>query len=70
VACLSADFGNGPYALTAGTAAVMLGTNGGCTRPSNIPWGLAVAHTIGNLDMGYGRLDTYQAVLACRLALH
>ncbi len=54
-----------PFA--AGTAAVMLGTNGGCTRPSSIPWGLAVAHPIGDLDMGWGRLDTYQAVLACRV---
>jgi len=56
--------------LVAGTAAVMLGTDGGCTRSSNIPWGLAVAHPIGDLDMGYGRLDTYQAVLACRVVLH
>jgi subtilisin family serine protease len=54
-----------PFA--AGTAAVMLGTNGGCTRPSSIQWGLAVAHPIGDLDMGWGRLDTYQAVLACRV---
>lgn len=53
--------------LVAGTAALMLGTNGGCTRPSSVPWDLAVAHPIGDLDMGYGRLDTYQAVLACRV---
>jgi len=53
--------------LVAGTAALMLGTNGGCTRPTSIPWDLAVAHPIGDLDMGYGRLDTYQAVLACRV---
>jgi subtilisin family serine protease len=53
--------------LVAGTAALMLGTNGGCTQPSSVPWGLAVAHPIGDLDMGYGRLDTYQAVLACRV---
>jgi subtilisin family serine protease len=53
--------------LVAGSAALMLGTNGGCTRPTSIPWDLAVAHPIGDLDMGYGRLDTYQAVLACRV---
>jgi subtilisin family serine protease len=53
--------------LVAGTAAVMLGTNGGCTRSANIPSRLAVAHPIGDLDMGFGRLDTYQAVLACRV---
>jgi len=53
--------------LVAGTAALMLGTNGGCTRPTSVPWDLAVAHPIGDLDMGYGRLDTYQAVLACRV---
>jgi len=54
-----------PFA--AGTAALMLGTNRGCTRPSSIQWGLAVAHPIGDLDMGWGRLDTYQSVLACRV---
>jgi subtilisin family serine protease len=53
--------------LVAGTAALMLGTNGACTRPASVPWGLAVAHPIGDLDLGYGRLDTYQAVLACRV---
>jgi hypothetical protein len=26
-----------------------------------------VAAPIGDLDMGFGRLDTYQAVLACRV---
>ncbi len=53
--------------LVAGAAAMMLGTNGGCTRPASVPWGLAVAHPIGDLDLGYGRLDTYQALLACRI---
>jgi subtilisin family serine protease len=53
--------------FVAGTAAVMLGTNGGCSRSSSVPWGLAVADYIGNLDMGFGRLDTYQSVLACRV---
>lgn len=53
--------------FVAGTAALMLGTNGGCTGRSSVPRGLAVAHFIGDLDMGYGRLDTYQSVLACRV---
>jgi subtilisin family serine protease len=53
--------------FVAGTAALMLGTNGGCSRSSSVPWGLAVAHNIGDLDMGFGRLDTYQSVLACRV---
>jgi subtilisin family serine protease len=52
--------------FVAGTAALMLGTNGGCSRSSHVPSGLAVADYIGNLDMGFGRLDTYQSVLACR----
>jgi subtilisin family serine protease len=52
--------------FVAGTAAVMLGTNGGCSS-SNVPLGLAAADFIGNLDMGFGRLDTYQSVLACRI---
>jgi len=53
--------------FVAGTAAVMLGTNGSCSTSSHVPWGLAVADYIGDLDMGFGRLDTYQAVLACRV---
>jgi subtilisin family serine protease len=52
--------------FVAGTAAVMLGANGGCSS-SSVPWGLAVADHIGDLDMGFGRLDSYQAVLACRV---
>lgn len=52
--------------FVAGTAAMMMGTNGGC-RASNVPRGLAVADYIGDVDMGWGRLDTYQAVLACRV---
>lgn len=52
--------------FVAGTAAAMMGTNGGC-RGSNVPLGLAVADPIGNIDMGWGRLDTYQSVLACRI---
>lgn len=53
--------------LVAGTAAAMLGTNGGCSSASSVPWGLAAADYIGDLDMGFGRLDTYQSVAACRL---
>src|ERR1700751_1467665 len=53
--------------MVAGTAAVMLGANGSCSTSSHVPWGLAVADNIGNVDMGFGRLDTYQAVLACRV---
>ena len=52
--------------FVAGTAAMMMGTNGGC-RASNVPRGLAVADYIGDIDLGWGRLDTYQAVLACRV---
>jgi subtilisin family serine protease len=53
--------------FVAGTAAVMLGTNGGCSSSSSVPWGLALADPIGDPDMGFGRLDTYQAVLGCRV---
>ena len=53
--------------FVAGTAAVMLGANGGCSSSASVPWGLAAADYIGDLDMGFGRLDTYQAVSACRL---
>ena len=53
--------------LVSGAAAAMLGTNGGCQSSSSVPWGLAVAHYIGDVDMGFGRLDTYQAVQACRV---
>jgi len=53
--------------FVAGTAAAMLGTNGGC-RSANVPWRLATTTDyIGDLDMGSGRLDSYQAVLACRI---
>jgi thermitase len=52
--------------LTAGTAALMLGTNGGC-RSASIPLGLAAADPIGDIDMGFGRLGTYQSVFACRI---
>jgi hypothetical protein len=44
----------------------MLGSNGGWSS-SHVPLGLSAADFIGNLDMGYGRLDTYQSVQACRI---
>jgi hypothetical protein len=44
--------------FTAGTAALMLGTNGGCTHSATIPLGLAAADYIGDVDMGFGRLDS------------
>lgn len=53
--------------FVAGTAALMLGTNGGCSNSGSVPLGLAAADYIGDLDMGFGRLDAYQAVLACRI---
>jgi subtilisin family serine protease len=53
--------------LVAGTAALMLGNNGACSNSSSVPWGLAAADYIGDLDMGFGRLDTYQSVLVCRV---
>ena len=52
--------------LVAGTAALMMGQNGNCSSRS-VPAGLANAHYIGYLDLGYGRLDTYQAMQACKL---
>ena len=51
--------------FVAGTAAVMLGNNGGGCSSSSVPWGLALAHYIGDPDMGWGRVDTFQAVTAC-----
>lgn len=53
--------------LVAGTAAVMMGTNGGCSKSTSVPLGLAAADNIGNFDMGFGRLDSYRAVLSCRI---
>ena len=53
--------------LVAGTAAVMMGANGGCAKSGSVPLGLAAADNIGNFDMGFGRLDSYRAVLACRI---
>jgi subtilisin family serine protease len=52
--------------LVAGTAALMMGQSSGCPS-SSVPIGLAHAHYIGYLDLGFGRLDTYQALQACNL---
>lgn len=52
--------------FVAGTAAAMLGANGGC-HSSHVQLGLSAADPIGNIDMGFGRLDTYQSVLACHI---
>lgn len=52
--------------LVAGTAALMLGNNSNCPGWS-IPAGLANAHYIGYQQLGYGRLDTYQAMQFCNL---
>jgi hypothetical protein len=52
--------------FVAGTAALMVGTNGNCSS-RNVSTGLANAHYIGDLNLGFGRLDTYQALQACRL---
>jgi subtilisin family serine protease len=50
--------------LVAGTAALMLGQHGNC--PSLlVPGGLARADWISDLDLGFGRLDTFNAVQAC-----
>ncbi|MGA8270412.1 MAG: S8 family serine peptidase [Candidatus Sulfotelmatobacter sp.] len=54
--------------LVAGAAAMMMGANSNCPSKS-VPLGLADAHFISNLNMGFGRLDTYQAMLTCKLDL-
>src|SRR6266480_6189522 len=50
--------------FVAGTAALMLGTNGNCTS-ANIASALAHAASISDPQLGYGRLDTYRAVQSC-----
>ncbi len=50
--------------FVSGAAALMLGTNGNCTS-SNVASGLAHAVSISDPQLGYGRLDTYQAVQSC-----
>lgn len=52
--------------FVAGTAALMLGTNGNCSSRT-VPFGLANADYIGNVNLGFGRLDTYQALASCHL---
>ncbi len=44
----------------------MMGNNSNCASWT-VPLGLAYADYIGDSDMGFGRLDTYQAVQACNL---
>jgi subtilisin family serine protease len=52
--------------FVAGTAALMMGNNSNC--PSwTVPLGLANADNIGNLNLGYGRLDTLKALQTCNL---
>jgi subtilisin family serine protease len=52
--------------FVAGTAALMLGANSNCPTWA-VPIGLADADYIGNQNLGFGRLDTYQAVQVCHL---
>jgi subtilisin family serine protease len=52
--------------FVAGTAALMLGQNGNCPNWS-VPLGLANADYLGNLNLGFGRLDSYQALQSCHL---
>jgi subtilisin family serine protease len=50
--------------LVAGTAALMMGSHGNCPSPF-VSVGLAHADWISDFDLGFGRLDTYNAVQAC-----
>jgi subtilisin family serine protease len=50
--------------LVAGTGALMMGTHGNCPTQL-VPSGLAHADWISDLDLGFGRLDTYNSVQAC-----
>jgi subtilisin family serine protease len=50
--------------FVSGTAALMLGKNGGCSV-SKVASGLAKADWISDPQLGYGRLDTYMAVRFC-----
>jgi subtilisin family serine protease len=52
--------------FVAGTAALMMGANSNCPSRS-IPIGLADARYIGDPNLGFGRLDTYQAMQTCNL---
>jgi subtilisin family serine protease len=50
--------------FVAGTAALMMGKNGGCSS-ARVAYGLAHADVIFNPSLGWGRLDTYSALSAC-----
>jgi subtilisin family serine protease len=50
--------------LVAGTAAMLMGTHGNCPGTA-VPLALARADWIYDLDLGFGRLDSYQAVQVC-----
>ncbi len=50
--------------FVAGTAALMMGKNGGCSY-AGVGNGLAHADVIFNPSLGWGRLDTYSALSAC-----
>lgn len=52
--------------FVAGTAALMLGNNSNCPN-STVAGGLANAHYIGYQQLGFGRLDAYQAMQYCNL---
>jgi hypothetical protein len=44
--------------------AAMMGAHGNCPA-SLVPSGLAHADWVSDLDLGFGRLDTYSAVQGC-----
>lgn len=50
--------------FVAGTAALMMGANGNC-KAAGVASGLSHAAIIYNPELGWGRLDTYQAVASC-----
>jgi subtilisin family serine protease len=52
--------------MVAGTAALMLGTNGRCNA-LNVAPGLKQAAFIADPDLAFKRLDVYRAVQSCRL---
>ena len=52
--------------LVAGTAALMMGRHGNCPSTA-VPWGLARAVWVFDTDLGFGRLDSYNAVQACHV---
>jgi len=52
--------------LVAGTAALMMGSHGNCPAPL-VRAGLARADWISDPDLGFGRLDTLNAVQACHI---